>query len=122
MLYHKYPTTEWEWGGLFERRQKQNYPPPHHCCIHVLEPTGTDLSSNQLGLYIPTLLSTAIPWPSPLSRGRNLSPSLSRLSAKYAAIHFTINFIMNLLSSYIMTMHFIEFNHYNTEATCARHM
>lgn len=91
LFSHRYPTTSGEWGGLSER--KQNFPPhplPHsHWCA---QPTGTDLSANRLGLYAPTLLLTAIPWPSPLSGGRNLSPSLSRLSAEYAAINFYYKF------------------------------
>lgn len=46
---------------------------------------------------------------------RNLSPSLRRLSAEYAANNFYY------IRAIVITMHFIEFNDDTIEAICARH-
>lgn len=72
-------------GYLKENKTSPHPLPQSHWCTQA---TGTDLSANPLGLYTPALLLTAMPWPPPLSGGRNQSPSLSRLSDERAAINF----------------------------------
>jgi len=65
-----------------KENKKKPFPCPLQRSHWSAQPTGTDLSANQLGLYAPALLFTTIPWPPLLSGGRNLSPSLSRLPAE----------------------------------------